>query len=337
MTCWEQRPSGSNWGDFGVDDQRGRLNLLTPERAHSCHRGSAYREIVLPELPDLPGGNVLSPSRHPPRRDPTVRTHSLPSVNYPLSTDFPGYTDVECDEVVTIYTQYSTEWDALAHMGQYFDADGDGTAEMVYYNGYRAGVDIIGADIDGGPAARALGIEKMAETCVQGRGVMVDLHAHFGSDWRAVDYDDFMSVLEKDRVIIEEGDMLCVHSGYGEAVVRMNGRPDARVLHHSHCALDGRDERLLRWIDNSGLAVLISDNFAVEAFPSKPGAGDHFAGLPLHEACLFKLGIHLGELWYLTELASWLRRSGRSRFLLTAPPLRLPGGFGSPVTPVATV
>ena len=45
----------------------------------------------------------------------------------------------------------------------------------------------------------------------------------------------------------------------------------------------------------------------------------------------------LGELWYLKELAAWLCAAGRSRFLLTAPPLRLPGTVGSPVTPVATV
>lgn len=44
-----------------------------------------------------------------------------------------------------------------------------------------------------------------------------------------------------------------------------------------------------------------------------------------------------GELWYLHELAGWLREHGRSRFLLTAPPLRLPGIVGSPVTPIATV
>jgi hypothetical protein len=39
----------------------------------------------------------------------------------------------------------------------------------------------------------------------------------------------------------------------------------------------------------------------------------------------------------MTELAAWLRRAKRSRFLLTAPPLRMPGAVGSPVTPVATV
>ena len=59
--------------------------------------------------------------------------------------------------------------------------------------------------------------------------------------------------------------------------------------------------------------------------------------LPIHELCLFKLGIHLGELWYLAELAHWLRANQRSAFLLTAPPLRLPGSVGSPLTPIATV
>jgi len=47
--------------------------------------------------------------------------------------------------------------------------------------------------------------------------------------------------------------------------------------------------------------------------------------------------VPLGEMWYLHELATWLREHNRSRFLLTAPPLRLPGVVGSPLTPVATV
>ena len=100
--------------------------------------------------------------------------------------------------------------------------------------------------------------------------------------------------------------------------------------------LDGRDEKLLQWITDSGLAVLVADNYAVEAHPATRHVGC-CAALPLHEHCLFKLGIHLGELWHLTPLANWLRAKGRSRFLLTAPPLRLPGAVGSPATPVATV
>jgi len=81
-----------------------------------------------------------------------------------------------------------------------------------------------------------------------------------------------------------------------------------------------------------------ADNAAVESTAGRPtqAPGRH-AFLPLHELCLFKLGIHLAELWYFGELAPWLKSHGRSRFLLTAPPLDLPGAVGSPVTPLATV
>ena len=86
-----------------------------------------------------------------------------------------------------------------------------------------------------------------------------------------------------------------------------------------------------------GLAALIADNYAVEIIPTRLTRSKPHALMPLHEHCLFKNGIHLGEMWYLSELARWLRAHGRSRFLLTAPPLRLPGAVGSPATPVATV
>jgi hypothetical protein len=94
--------------------------------------------------------------------------------------------------------------------------------------------------------------------------------------------------------------------------------------------------RLLRWVDESGLAALIADNFAVEAVPPRLVV-ENRAYEGLHELCLFKLGIHLGELWHLGELNDWLRAHDRTRFLLTAPPLAMPGAVGSPVTPVATV
>ena len=116
----------------------------------------------------------------------------------------------------------------------------------------------------------------------------------------------------------------------------MKRTPDKAVLEGACSVLNGRDGKLLQWITDSGLSALIADNYAVEAYPAPPGDGRH-AALPLHEHCLFKLGVPLGELWQLTPLATWLRANGRSRFLLTAPPLRLPGAVGSPATPVATV
>ena len=109
------------------------------------------------------------------------------------------------------------------------------------------------------------------------------------------------------------------------------------VLANACAVLDGRDEKLLEWITASGVVAICADNFAVEAYPARPTEGATYPGLPLHQHCLFKLGEHLGELRYFTDLARWLREQDRSSFLLTAPPLRLPGAVGSPATPIATV
>ncbi len=338
---WTRRPEHANWGDFGPDDEIGRLNLITPERRLAAVREVREGLAFCLSLPlDLPGGNALVPHRHPPQRGIATRVQGLPAVNFPMDAVDPHYIDVSCDDHVTLYTQYSTQWDALAHVGRRFDADGDGVEEMVYYNGFRAGTDVVGPQDGPEPGAHRLGIENMAETCVQGRGVLVDLHARYGAERKLVGYSDLMAVMADDRVTVETGDMLCLHTGYAQSLLDMGGQPDPKILHGAYPALDGQDPRLLRWIADSGISVLIADNFAVEGhpYPSPPdGGGDRYPALPLHQACLFELGIHLGEIWYLTALARWLRANGRSRFLLTAPPLRLPGSFGSPLTPVATV
>ena len=79
--------------------------------------------------------------------------------------------------------------------------------------------------------------------------------------------------------------------------------------------LDGRDARLQQWVTDSGVVALISDNYAVESVPSRPcdEHADHCASLPLHAHCLFKLGVYLGEIWHLSELADWLRANKRNR------------------------
>ena len=259
----------------------------------------------------------------------------------------PNATDVVCDDIAILATQYSTQWDSFAHVGSYFDADGDGVEEKVFYNGYRANAHIKpAADVASdttdlfafkNPKATALGIENLAQHGAQGRGVLVDLHAHFGRERIKIGYDHLMRVLEADRVEIGVGDMVCFHTGFAEMLLEMNRNPDPEKLHHTCTGLDGEDERLLQWITDSGVAALIADNYAVEIIPSRWMAPIRKPKLPLHAHCLFKNGIHLGELWYLTRLANWLRANGRSRFLLTAPPLHLPGAVGSPVNPIATV
>jgi kynurenine formamidase len=318
---WTNRPAGSNWGEFGEDDRLGRLNLLTAERVLRAVAEVRAGKVFCLSLPlDYPGGRVLAPHRFPPRLEPTQR-RGLPYRNYAFAHEG-EYCDVGCDDAVLLCTQYSTQWDSLAHIGQAFDANGDGEPEPCYYNGFSGTED--------------LGIEQMAAAGVQGRGVLVDLEGFFGRERRMVGYSDLMECMNAGGVTVEQGDILCLHTGFASLVLEMGREPEREVLETSCCVLDGTDERLLGWISGSGIAAIAADNYAVESIPARQRTGRR-PFVPLHAHCLFKLGMPLGELWYFGELRAWLKEHRRSRFLLTAPPLRLPGAAGSPVTPIATV
>jgi kynurenine formamidase len=344
---WKNRPPGSNWGEFGPDDQRGRMNYVTREKVLEGMKEVKEGITFCLSLPlDYPGGNVLNPRRKPPRIAATVRDGKQFFCR-PLAEYNENVTDVICDDQVLMALQYSTQWDSLAHVGGRFDADGDGNAELVFYNGWRAGEDIVPAadknsddwDRYEGTQAKALGIQGLAEHGAQGRGVLIDLHAHFQRQRKAVGYDDLMRILEKDKVVVEKGDMVCLYTAFADVLLEMKKKPDPKLVNETCSGLNGRDAKLLQWITDSGLACLLADNYAVEliqGFLTDPMPKPQ-AWLPLHEHCLFKNGIHLGEMFYFTELARWLRAHGRSRFLLTAPPLRLPGAVGSPCTAIATV
>ena len=334
---WTHRPEGSTWGDWGADDQLGRINLIGPEQ-----RRKAAAEIVdghsfCLSLPlDYPGGTVLSAVRHPPVLRPVIRNDAA-YYNY-MWRDFDArFNDIAADDAVLLYTQYSTQWDSLAHRGSMFDVDGDGQDEAVYYNGYRAHTDITMSEDNHATKAEKLGIENMAHHGVQGRGVLIDLHSEFGNFPRhEVSYDDLMRIIDRNKIDIETGDIMCLWTGLDQMILDMGGAPDPSIK--TACAvLDGHDPKLLQWITDSGIAAIASDNLAIEAV-GKTLADDYCGStLPLHEHCLFKLGLPLGELWHLAELAKHLAAANRTRFMLTAPPLRLTGAVGSPVTPIATV
>jgi hypothetical protein len=210
---------------------------------------------------DYPGGNALNPRRSPPRLAATQRAGKA-NFCYALANEDPLLTDVVCDDQVLLTLQYSTQWDSLAHVGGRFDADGDGKPEMVFYNGYRAGDHVkAGAEkADAEPWARfegssagPLGIENLAEHGAQGRGVLVDLHAHFGRERKAIGYDDLMRVLEKDEVAVEKGDFVCFYTGFADVILELNRNPDPKLLHGTCTGLEGRDDKLLKWITDCGL------------------------------------------------------------------------------------
>ena len=141
-----------------------------------------------------------------------------------------------------------------------------------------------------------------------------------------------------DNVVVEPGDMLLLHTGFATEVLEWNRDPDP-VKIHTHVHLPRRPGRVVaasgsptrrsrRWWPTTTRSKAWSAGTATRAGTrSSRSTTSASSG----SAC------PSGEMWYLHELASWLREHDRSRFLLTAPPLRLPGAVGSPVTPVATV
>jgi kynurenine formamidase len=328
---WTQRPEGSNWGDFGADDQVGRLNTLTPEMRRAAVAEVREGKCFVLSLPlDYPGDGTEPDS---PRTPPRLFARALGGntlYNMPLGRL------VVSDDCVELTLQYSTQWDSLAHVGMQFDVDGSGKKVPVYYNGFRAGVDIVGPDGNKAPCAHCLGIENMAMTGVQGRGVLFNFVDAFGRGRTMVGYDKLMKVIDDQKIDVRKGDFLLFYTGFGDALMAMKKKPDNAILDKTAAAIDGTDKKLLNWITDTGVVSLISDNPAVEYADMASDVNSHNF-LPLHEHCIFKLGIHLGEYFWLTDLANHLREAKRSAFLFTGPPLRLPGAVGSPASPVATV
>src|SRR5690606_21186055 len=117
--------------------------------------------------------------------------------------------------------------------GREFDIHGDGNLVPVYYNGFRAGVHIKGptdskdagttniAELLSTSRASALGIEPMAKSAIQGRAVLIDLEAHFGKGRTVVNNEMLADVIEKQNVVIEPGDMLCLHTGFAQRILEM--------------------------------------------------------------------------------------------------------------------
>jgi len=66
---WKHKPPGSNWGEFGPDDQRGRMNYVTREKVLQGVAEVREGRTFCLSLPlDYPGGNKLNARRHAPRQ-----------------------------------------------------------------------------------------------------------------------------------------------------------------------------------------------------------------------------------------------------------------------------
>lgn len=285
-----------SWDVFGRGDAFGALNLLTPDVVAAALRSATTGVVVSLSLPtNQPDPPLFG-------RDPY--THRIFEVDRNTWDDrLDGY-----------YPQSSSQWDSFRHIrarehGFFGGRNGDPSAEPDW-----------------------LGIDRWAERGIVGRGVLLDVEAHLrdrGEDLAcdqeyAIRADLLVEVARVQRTEIRPGDILAVRTGWPARYARLPH--DRRVQLGSAPTFPGvhAGEPTARLLWNWHVAALVSDCPAVEPVPGDPRVGS------LHRRLLPLLGIPLGELFDLEDLAAHCRVSGTYTFLFTAAPLNVPGGVGSP-------
>jgi hypothetical protein len=299
---------GHAWEVWPAGDQLGTINFLTPVRVAAA--AALVREGVVVNL-TLPLDEP-NPGLFPDRRGYTRHEERLGSVG-------------RDDSVDGLYLQGSSQWDGLRHIRHR-------TA------GYYGGRD--DADLDAG----ALGIDVLARNGIVGRGVLIDVgfaaaERGLAPDERwALDGPTLESIAAGQGVELRPGDILVLRTGWIAWYLSRNAEQKQAMRGSVGPAPDGLACAGLaghlataEWLWNHEVAAVVADNPAVEALPV-----DRTAGF-LHRRLIPLLGMPLGELWWLEDLADRCRSTGRYDFLLVSAPLHLPAGVGSPANAVAVL
>lgn len=203
----------------------------------------------------------------------------------------------------------------LGHVGTQFDAFPHQTIRDKLYNCVK--VD----DVAGRSGFNKLGVDKVG--AIVTRGVLIDVAGLKGVEILADGYeirvDDLQQALRRQRVSLQPGDAVIINTGWG----RLWGKDNARFLKSS----PGIGIKAAEWLVRQDPILVGSDNSSVELTPNP----DPEVSLPVHQIMLVVNGIHLLENLKLDELAA--KRA--YEFALIVEPLKIAGGTGSTVAPIA--
>jgi len=292
----------ANTGRWGDDDERGTLNLLTPEAVlrgvRAVRQGKVF-SLAIPFDEDGPQTGAIAGRDNPSRE--------MLMVNAAFTGDPSDF--CTSDDSVTMGVQAATHWDALAHVSY----------EGRLYNG-------IPADAVGAEGATRLGIDRFGP--VVGRGVLADVARAHGVDHfdeaHAITGDDLDAAVGKAGVTVEPGDLLLVRTGQ----MHWLREGDKRRFGHP---TPGLSTQSVEWLRDHDVAAVATDTLAFEVFPGE----DPAVLLPVHLLHLVDMGLVQGQLWALDELADDCAADGQYDFLLCATPLPLTRAVGGPVAPTA--
>lgn len=296
----------SNWGRWGADDQRGTLNLVTPD---AVGRGAALvrRGITVScsrIISDKPSVDVVDrPLHHMTYSGErfALNPQEKSEFGIQLSRDFIG---------MMYHGAYVTHLDALCHIFT--------NGQM--YNGLSA------AEVTTAMGALRESVDLVADG-IASRGVLLDIPPLTDRDWLELSEpifpEDLIAAEEHAGVRVEPGDILFVRTGYWGRRAQLGpvapsaGTPGL----HAEC---------LPWLRERGVAVLCGDTMN-DVVPS----GYAEFKLPVHEIGQVGMGLWLMDNCDLESLSKTARQLQRWEFQVVLAPLRIEHGTGSPLNPIA--
>ena len=287
--------ANSNWGRWGDQDELGTLNLVTPAKRKDA--AALVQQGITVSL-------ELELNKTPDEWNTNPFEHEV------LVAEMAGHQVAGDKYALESHGLVHTHMDALPHFAH----------EGHFYNGIpRSAAKASGVE--------KLGIQNIGSLGVFTRGVLVDLPRLYGVNYldpgSAITAEDLESWEESAGVNIGSGDALLIRTGRWAKVAKDGRWNFLQAAAGSHASV----ATFLRQRD---VAILGSDGIS-DVMP----AGVEGLALPLHELALVALGMPLLDNLDLEVLAREAARLNRSTFLFVCAPLRIPGGTGSPVNPLA--
>jgi kynurenine formamidase len=289
----------SNWRRWGEDDEKGALHHLTPEHVVAAARLVRIGLSVTLSLPLATEAAVSNPE--PADHHMTMLTDTdIGSGSLRFAKDYVG---------ADYHNDGHTHIDALCHVAY------DGSL----YNGRpQSSIDADGATADS--------IEVL-ENGLVGRGVLLDIPRLRGVRWlepgEHISRDDLEAAEADQGVAVRDGDILLVRTGHALRLDEVGPWDTAS-------AKAGLHPTAVPFLAERRVAALGCDGNSDTAPSSTEGVS-----FPIHVLTLNAIGLHLLDYLQFEDLRAICERTRRWEFLFLAVPLRVPGGTGSPINPIA--
>jgi kynurenine formamidase len=289
----------SNWGRWGESDQRGALNYLTADRVLAAARLVRSGETLSLSLPLNTRGGIDNPA--PVDHHMTMLSdEDVGSGSLRFAKDYIG---------ADYHNPPHSHIDAFCHV----------SLDGVLYNGKSsASVTPEGAAADA--------IDVLNDGLV-GRGVLLDVPRLRGVPWlepgEHVFTEDLEGAEREQGLTVAEGDILLIRTGHAKRHLEL-GPWD------TNSARAGLHPTVARFLAERRVAALGSDSNSDTA-PSTTEGID----FPIHALTLNAMGVHLLDYLQFEDLLAACERERRWEFLFAAAPLRVVGGTGSPLNPIA--